>query len=80
MCEFCENKLDVELEQKEISIGFLGDIKLSLEMERADSTGYGENNINAWLEFGDTNSRISMNINFCPICGRDLRSVGNAKD
>ena len=77
MCEFCEKGLDVELEQKEISIGFLGDIKLSLEMEMADSTGYGENNINAWLEFNDTNSRVSMKINYCPMCGRELSEVNN---
>lgn len=77
MCDFCEHGLDVTLEQKEISFGFLGDIELRLEIESADSTGYGENNINAFLKFGDVVSRISKTINFCPICGRDLRSKKN---
>lgn len=74
MCQFCEHGLDVELSQEEISVGFLGDIKLILEMELADSTGYGQNNINAWLEFEDKLFRITKKINFCPFCGRKLES------
>ena len=77
MCEFCENGLDKELEEKEINIGFLGELTLSLEMELADKTGYGENRINAWLGNCNDNIRASIEINFCPICGRDLRSEEN---
>ena len=68
MCEFCENSKNMALET------YGGMIKII--KKRFTPTGYQLVADNSCEEYGET----AANIEFCPMCGRDLRSEENDKN
>jgi hypothetical protein len=71
MCEFCENIRTVDFSEETYET-LSGGISIDKETgEYCIATDFRS------YEYGVFDS---LDINYCPICGRDLRSVGNAKD
>lgn len=72
MCEFCKNipGNDAIFAREDISVGNIGNMKLSLEMLDAAARPY----LSAVLVSGLTGicEYAGIYINFCPVCGKDL--------
>jgi hypothetical protein len=78
MCEFCENEYNYEtLGSMSISVGLFGNLIVDADLDVNNNSIV----LCASREIdGVCNNSVNVKINYCPICGRDLRSAGNAKD
>ena len=72
MCEFCENDDLTEICCEKVDFGALGNAVLSLDI----SSGYMYANL-VGNGYTQVNIELKKDIRYCPICGRDLRSVEN---
>lgn len=78
MCEFCDNQ-----EQKlipEEDLGFIKEMLADGNETSAYCSVYLENDELYFDSSCNEYPHSKVKINFCPICGRDLRSVQNDKD
>lgn len=78
MCKFCENEYNYEtLGSMSISIGLFGNLVIDADLNVDNNSIM----LCASREIdGVCNNSVDVKINYCPICGRDLRSEENDKN
>ena len=78
MCEFCENEDDYRtLGSMSISIGLFGNLVIDADLDVDNNSIV----LCASREIdGICNNSVNVKVNYCPICGRDLRSGINDKN
>lgn len=75
MCEFCENEDNYEtLGSMSIPIGLFGNLIIDADLDVDNNSIM----LCASREIdGVCNNSVKVEINYCPMCGRDLRSEEN---
>lgn len=75
MCEFCENEYDYRtLGSMSISIGLFGNLVIDADLDVYNNSIM----LCASRERdGVCDNSVNVKINYCPMCGRDLRSGEN---
>lgn len=82
MCKYCKNDYfdNKNLINKKINLGYLGNLRVEINLGSSDEDGVGRFNTVVWHENGCTGEPIGdfrLNIKYCPMCGMELKGVTN---